>query len=107
MKVIKKQSASTKVIKSPLQDINVNASERPVRRKIKDLKFKAWCTARKPKLTPAIKAKRLNWTKQWRDKDVDFWRSTVEHSTKIMIWSVTRDKGTGRLYVFNGMKQQD
>ncbi|GFU64138.1 uncharacterized protein TNCV_3745061 [Trichonephila clavipes] len=31
--------------------------------------------ARKPKLTPAIKAKRLNYAKQWRDKDVDFWRS--------------------------------
>ncbi|GFY36150.1 uncharacterized protein TNCV_4845221 [Trichonephila clavipes] len=31
--------------------------------------------ARKPKLTPAMKAKRLNWDKQWRDKDVDFWRS--------------------------------
>ncbi|GFW36114.1 uncharacterized protein TNCV_4929771 [Trichonephila clavipes] len=31
--------------------------------------------ARNPKLTPAIKAKRLNWTKQWRDKDEDFWRS--------------------------------
>ncbi|GFT66951.1 uncharacterized protein TNCV_1348121 [Trichonephila clavipes] len=22
-----------------------------------------------------MKAKRLNWAKQWRDKDVDFWRS--------------------------------
>ncbi|GFY29695.1 uncharacterized protein TNCV_1812751 [Trichonephila clavipes] len=22
-----------------------------------------------------MKAKRLNWVKQWRDKDVDFWRS--------------------------------
>ncbi|GFY05036.1 uncharacterized protein TNCV_561681 [Trichonephila clavipes] len=29
----------------------------------------------KPKLTPEMKAKRLNWAKQWRDKDVDFWRS--------------------------------
>ncbi|GFX76726.1 transposable element Tcb2 transposase [Trichonephila clavipes] len=26
-------------------------------------------------LTPAMKAKRLNWAKQWRDADVDFWRS--------------------------------
>ncbi|GFX72801.1 uncharacterized protein TNCV_4063961 [Trichonephila clavipes] len=28
-----------------------------------------------PCLTPAMKAKRLNWVKQWRDKDVDFLRS--------------------------------
>ncbi|GFV82784.1 uncharacterized protein TNCV_4147521 [Trichonephila clavipes] len=63
--------ATTKVIKSQLQDINVNASKRTVRRKLKDLNFKTCRPARKPKLTPAMKAKRLNWTKQWRDKDVD------------------------------------
>ncbi|GFY14971.1 uncharacterized protein TNCV_235211 [Trichonephila clavipes] len=71
-----------------------------------------------------MKAKRLNWAKQWRDKDVDFCRSnkaqfvrrrrgekfhfdcivqTVKHSTKIMIWSVISGKGTGRLYVVKGM----
>ncbi|GFV17127.1 hypothetical protein TNCV_3632901 [Trichonephila clavipes] len=52
--------ATTKVIKSHFQDINANASERTVRRKFKDLNFKTCCPARKPKLTPAIKAKRLN-----------------------------------------------
>ncbi|GFU06193.1 hypothetical protein TNCV_4765031 [Trichonephila clavipes] len=66
--------ATTKVIKSQLQDINMNASERTVRRKLKDLNFKTCGPARKPKLTPAMKAKRLHWTKEWRDKDVDFWR---------------------------------
>ncbi|GFX78224.1 uncharacterized protein TNCV_5135711 [Trichonephila clavipes] len=71
-------------------------------------------------LTPAMKAKSLNWAKQWRDKDVDFWRSnkaqfmrrrrgekfhsdcvvqTVKHPTKVMIWSVISGKGTGRLDV--------
>ncbi|GFX32238.1 hypothetical protein TNCV_2659141 [Trichonephila clavipes] len=56
-----------------------------------------------------MKAKRLNWSKQWHDKDVDFWRSnkaqfvrcrrgekfhsdcvvqTVTHPTKTMISSV-------------------
>ncbi|GFV89118.1 uncharacterized protein TNCV_4913171 [Trichonephila clavipes] len=67
--------ATTKEIKSQLQDINVNASERTVRRKLKDLNFKTCCPTRKPKLTPAMKAKRLNWAKQWHDKDEDFWRS--------------------------------
>ncbi|GFW17360.1 uncharacterized protein TNCV_3905701 [Trichonephila clavipes] len=66
--------ATTKVIQSQVQDINGNASERTVRRKLKDLNFKSCRPARKPKLTPAMKAKLLNWAKQWRDKDVDFWR---------------------------------
>ncbi|GFW67727.1 hypothetical protein TNCV_3445991 [Trichonephila clavipes] len=52
--------ATTKVIKSQLQDINVNASERNVRRKLKDLNFKSCRPTRKPKLTPPMKAKRLN-----------------------------------------------
>ncbi|GFX37755.1 transposable element Tcb2 transposase [Trichonephila clavipes] len=112
--------ATTKVIKSQLQDINVNASERTVRRKLKDLNFKTCRPTRKSKLTPATKAKRLNWAKHWRDNDVYFWRSnktqfvrrrdgekfysdcvvrTVKHPTKIMIWSAISDKGTGRLDV--------
>ncbi|GFX68303.1 uncharacterized protein TNCV_2816781 [Trichonephila clavipes] len=120
--------ATTKVIKLQLQDINVNASERTVRRKLKDLNFKTCRPARKPKLTPARKTKRLHWAKQWRDKDVDFWRSnnaqfarrrrgekfhsdcviqTVKHPTKIMIWSVISGKGTGCLYVVKGMMRQD
>ncbi|GFW97336.1 retrovirus-related Pol polyprotein from transposon 412 [Trichonephila clavipes] len=32
---------------------------------------------------------------------------TVKHPTKIMIWSVISDKGTGRLYVVKGMIRQD
>ncbi|GFX91817.1 uncharacterized protein TNCV_3530161 [Trichonephila clavipes] len=67
--------ATTKVIKSQLQDMNVNASERTVRRKLKDSNFKTCLPTRKPKLTLAMKAKCLNWAKQWCDKDVDFWRS--------------------------------
>ncbi|GFV29496.1 hypothetical protein TNCV_2728771 [Trichonephila clavipes] len=64
------------MIKSQLQDINVNAYGRTVRRKLKDLNFKTYRPARKKaQVTPAMKAKRLNWAKQWRDKDVDFWRS--------------------------------
>ncbi|GFT56060.1 uncharacterized protein TNCV_76051 [Trichonephila clavipes] len=67
--------STTKVITSQLQDINVNASERTVRRKLQDLNFKTWRPTRKSKLTPATKAKRLNWAKHWRDKDVYFWKS--------------------------------
>ncbi|GFU49435.1 uncharacterized protein TNCV_2308071 [Trichonephila clavipes] len=120
--------ATTKVIKSQLQDINVNASERTVQRKLKDLNFKTCRPTRKSELTPAIKAKRLNWANYWRDKDVYFWRSnktqfvrrrhgekfdsdcvaqTVKHPTKIMIWSVISGKGTGRLDVVKSMMRQD
>ncbi|GFX29284.1 uncharacterized protein TNCV_3218181 [Trichonephila clavipes] len=50
-------------------------SRSQIRRKLKDLNFKTCRPARKLKLTPAMKAKLLNWAKQWRDKDMDFWRS--------------------------------
>ena len=56
--------ATTKVIKSKLEDANVNASERTVRRKLKDLDFRACRYAKKPKLTATMKEKRLKWAKQ-------------------------------------------
>ncbi|GFX88761.1 uncharacterized protein TNCV_1558061 [Trichonephila clavipes] len=120
--------ATTKVIKSQLQDINVNASECTVRRKLKDLNFKTCRPARKSKSSPGPKAKRLNWAKHLRDKDVYVWRSnktqfvrrrdgekfhsdcvvrTVKQPTKIMIWSVISGKDTGRLDVVKGMMRQD
>ncbi|GFT85962.1 transposable element Tcb2 transposase [Trichonephila clavipes] len=43
-----------------------------------DLNFKTYRPARKPMFTSAMKAKPLNWAKQWCDKDVDFWRSLEE-----------------------------
>ncbi|GFU93248.1 uncharacterized protein TNCV_1859791 [Trichonephila clavipes] len=75
--------ATTKMIKLQLQDINVNASGRPVRRKLKDFNFKTCRPARKPMLTPGLKANRLNWAKRWLIS------------------------GTGRLYVVKGMMRQD
>ncbi|GFV84351.1 uncharacterized protein TNCV_2043991 [Trichonephila clavipes] len=104
---------TTKVIKSQLQVINVNAFERTVRRKLKYLNFKTCRPTRKSKLTPATKAKRLNWAKHWRvyflgsnktqfvrRRDGENFHSdcvvrTVKHPTKIMIWSVISGKGTG------------
>ncbi|GFY20226.1 hypothetical protein TNCV_208581 [Trichonephila clavipes] len=83
------------MIKFQLQDINVNASGRPVRRKFKDFNFKTCRPARKPMLTPAMKTNRLNWAKRWRDKDVDFWRSS------------SAARVPGRLDVVKGMMRQD
>lgn len=67
--------ASTKDIKSKLESNNIHASERTVRRKLSDLQFKAYRPARKPKLTDAMKVKRLKWARDLKDKDLDFWKS--------------------------------
>ena len=67
--------ASTKAIKSKLESSGVHASERTVRRKLSDLQLKACSPAQKPKLTAAMKAKRLNWARDHKDKDLDFWKS--------------------------------
>ncbi|GFX16625.1 hypothetical protein TNCV_23961 [Trichonephila clavipes] len=83
------------MIKLQLQDINVNVSGRTVRRKLKDFNFKTCSPARKPMLTPAMKANRLNWAKRWRNQDVDFWRSS------------SAAKVPGRLDVVKGMMRQD
>ncbi|GFX62093.1 hypothetical protein TNCV_2228191 [Trichonephila clavipes] len=88
--------STTKVIKSQLQDIDVIASERTVRRKLKYLNFKTCRCTRKSKLTPATKAKHLNWAKHWRDKDVYFWRSRlyiVKHGRKAIGGVVRESQG--------------
>lgn len=72
---IEDRFATTKEIKSKLQTHNIEVSERTVRRKLSDLQFKACRPVKKPKLTPAMKAKRLAWAKGLRDKDVNFWKS--------------------------------
>lgn len=94
---VENRLATTKIIKSQLQDANVNVSERTVRRKLTEIGFKACRPARKPKLTAAMKAKRLKWAKQWRDKDVDFWRSVsyynfiTSHTFNIIFYAMTQD----------------
>ncbi|GFT60253.1 uncharacterized protein TNCV_4970761 [Trichonephila clavipes] len=122
--------ATTKVIKSQLQDINVNASERTVRRKIKDLNFMTCRLARKPMFNPCneSKASELGQTVCFSDESTfeilqnkaqfvcrrrgekfhsDCVFQTVKHPTKIMISSVISGKGTGCLYVVEGMMRQD
>lgn len=39
--------------------------------------------------------------------NADCVRGTVKHPTKVMIWSVISGKGTGRLYVVEGIMKQD
>ena len=94
---VENRLTTTKIIKSQLQDANVNVSERTVSRKLTEIGFKACRPARKPKLTVAMKAKRLKWAKQWRDKDVDFWRSVsycnfiTSHTFNIIFYAMTQD----------------
>lgn len=69
--------ATTKHIKILLAESRINASERTVRRKLKELDFKACRPVKKPKLTTAMKAKRIQWAKEHRSKDLDYWRSVL------------------------------
>ncbi|GFV09721.1 uncharacterized protein TNCV_2597761 [Trichonephila clavipes] len=87
------------------------ASVRRIRKKIEPKKKekmrqkayfhpKTYRPARKPKLTSAMKAKRLNWAKQWHDKDVDFWRSDV-----VIIYSQTKSASVRKAHLkFSGTK---
>ncbi|GFW55152.1 transposable element Tcb2 transposase [Trichonephila clavipes] len=111
--------STTKVIKSQLQDINGNASERTVRRKLKYLNFKTWRPARKPMFSPCNESKGDESTFEILQNKAQFVRrrgekfhsdcvvQTVKHPTKITIWSVISGKGTGRLDVVKGMMRQD
>ena len=77
--------ATTKQIKLNLKIRGILASERTVRRKLSKMNFKAHRHARKPKLTPAIVAKSLAWTKDHKDRDFDFW---IDHSWRqtLILW---------------------
>lgn len=67
--------STTKEIKSKLESYSIQASERTVRRKLIDMQFKAYRPARKPRLTEAMKKKRLQWAKAYQHHDLDFWKS--------------------------------
>lgn len=74
---IENRFATTKHIKSLLEQSNVSVSERTVRRKLQELDFRARRPVKKPRLTPAMKSKRLQWAKEHKDKDLDFWKSVL------------------------------
>ena len=77
--------ATTKDIKSKLESSDIHASERTVRRRLSDLQFKAYRPARKPKLTAAMKVKRLNWARDLKDKNLEFWK-TVSNCTNVVFF---------------------
>ena len=72
---IQNRFATVNQIKSELQSNKIFASERTVRRQLLKINFKVHRPARKPKLTSVMKAKRLKWAKQHKDKDLNFWKS--------------------------------
>ena len=77
--------ATTKDIKSKLESSDIHTSERTVRRRLSDLQFKAYRPARKPKLTAAMKVKRLNWARDIKDKNLNFWKS-VSNCTNVVFF---------------------
>ena len=42
-----------------------------------DLQFKAYIPTWKPKLAAAMKVKRLNWARDLKDKNLDFWKLVI------------------------------
>lgn len=74
---LKDRFATTKQINSKLQESQVNVSESTLRRKLRDLNFKGCRPAKKPKLTEAMKSKRLKWAREHKDKDLSFWKSVL------------------------------
>ena len=79
------QFASTKDIKSKLESSDIHTSERTVRRRLSDLQFNTYRPARKPKLTAAMRVKRLNWARDLKDKNLDFWKS-VSNCTNVLFF---------------------
>ena len=80
--------ATTKDIKSKLESSDIHASERTVRRRLSDLQVKAYRPAGKPKLTAAMKVKRLNWARDLKDKKLDFWKSVSNCANVVFFFLV-------------------
>ena len=103
--------ATTKDIKSKLGNSDIHASERTVRCRQSDLQFKAYRPARNPKLTAAMKVKRLNWARDLKDKNLDFWKS-VSNCTNVVFFVVSFLQNTGQMYytclqtVFSTLKHE-
>lgn len=149
---------SSKSLTQVINEAGITISPRTTRRRLKEMGFKCCRPAKKPKLTPAMRAKRLAWAKQHRHMTAEDWENvstyyisllcihknvffqvifsdeshleimmdkssfvrrredekyhpdcvaeTVKHPQKIMVWSAISGKGTGRLYVVNGMMNQ-
>lgn len=74
---VENRFATTKHIKSRLYLSNINVSERTIRRKLKKLGFKSCRPVRKPKLTMMMKSKRLQWAREHKNRDLEFWKSVL------------------------------
>ena len=73
---IENRFAMTKQIKLNLKTRGIQASKRSVQCNLSKMNFKAHRHVQKPKLTPAMVAKKsLAWTKDHKDQDLDFWKS--------------------------------
>lgn len=62
-----------KVIKALLDDAGVTLSDRTLRRRLKELNFSCCRPLKKPKLTQAMRAKRLAFAKMYKHWTVEDW----------------------------------
>ncbi|XP_065658426.1 uncharacterized protein LOC136082939 [Hydra vulgaris] len=63
-----------KIITTLIKDAGISISDRTVRRRLDELGFKCYRPAKKPKLTIAMKDKRLKWAIKHRNMTTDDWR---------------------------------
>ena len=72
---LKNRFSVVKDLQSDLSESDVTASTKTIRRTLNELGLKARRPAKKPKLTEAMRAKRLKWAKSLKHKDLDYWNS--------------------------------
>jgi transposase len=65
----------TKELTKIVNDAGINISGRTTRRRLVEMGFKCCRPAKKPKLTPVMKFKRLAWAKQHRHLTVEDWEN--------------------------------
>lgn len=71
--VVDNRRATNKDIKNKFEEAGYKVSERTIRRNLYELGFKCRRPVKKPRLTPAMVKKRLEWANSYRHLTVDDW----------------------------------
>lgn len=70
---------SNKTILKLVRESGVEISEATLRRRIKELGFQTCRPAKKPRLTPSMEKKRLEWAKQHQHWTTEDWEKAIRH----------------------------
>lgn len=73
--VLEDRLASNDDITEKLESSGIKMSKRTVQRRLHDLGYSSRRPAKKPKLTPKMMEKRLEWAKKYRNWTEDDWKT--------------------------------